>query len=322
MSTLTYASGDGIPSVAPARWLSRRGLLAAGLLGGPLCWLGLRQAEEEPPTVTLDWLARHRSLADALSRARSCGKPLLVTDSRDGRDAIADLWLSGDLLAQVVASLCEFCWYDVDAVSELAGSPANVGRAPMVLLETCRKALRLRPLHVRPYYLPVEGNDEGGSFCGNVRFDRGWQAEQEKEKRRSMLQRLRALRSATPRRARMQQLTRLLAQNLAPDLDTLQQRAQDSAATLSQWQRQKVERDLAEGNPLSDSPARVAAMIALAAATTVIARKRRLFYRTLAEAGDVTRQRDALTLLFAEEPSAIPDVVELLEGPEAQEEDP
>lgn len=319
MSTLTYASGDVIPSVAPTRYLSRRTLLAAGLLAVPLAWLGLREAEEETPTVTLDWLARHRSLADAVSRARSRGKPLLVTDSRDGKDAIADLWLSGDLLAQVAAALCEFCWYDVDAVSELAGSSPDAVKAPMVLLETCGKRLRVQPLHVRPYDLPVVPKGRGRSICGNVKFDRGWQADQEAERRQSMLQRLRELRTATPRRERMQQLTRLLLKYVAPDFRALQKRAGDCAAALPLWQRQKVKRDLAEGNPLSDSPAQVAAMIALAATTTSIERKRRLFYRTLAEAGDVTRQRDALTLLFAEDPSAIPDVVELLEGPEADE---
>lgn len=322
MSTVTYASGDVISSVAPMRRLSRRGLLAAGLLAAPLAWLGLREAEEETPTVTLDWLARHRSLADAASRARSYGKPLLVTDSRSGRDAVADLWLSGDLLAQVAAALCEFCWYDVDAVSELVGSSPDAVKAPMVLLETCGKRLRVQPLHVRPYYLPVVPKGRGRSFCGNVKFDRGWQADQETDRRRSMLQRLRELRTATDRRERMQQLTRLLLKYVAPDFRALQKRAGDCAAALPLGQRQKVKRDLAEGNPLSDSPAQVAAMIALAATTTSIERKRRLFYRMLAEAGDVTRQRDALTLLFAEEPSAIPDVVELLEGPEAEDEEP
>lgn len=317
--TSTYASGDGIPSVAPARWPSRRGLLAAGLLGLPLSWLLLRQGTDERPMVKLDFLARHRSLADALARARSYGKPLLVTDPYEGRDAIADLWLSGDVLAQVVASLCEFCWYDVAAVSELVDAPADSIEAPMVVLETWGKALQLRPLHVRPYHLPTLRTGKTQFFCGSSKIEAWWPAEQESEKRRSMRQRLRELRSASPRRSRMLHLTRLLAQCLAPDLRALQQRAQDAAATLSERQRQRVERDLAEGKPLSDPVARVAAMIALAAATTVVPRKRRFFYQTLAEAGDVTRQRDALTLLFAEEPSAIPDVVELLQGAETDE---
>lgn len=315
---LVHASGDSVQALSsPRAALTRRRFLAAGLAGLPL--LGMRLLESAPQ-VSLDWVAAHRPLADALIRARDWAKPLLVYADYVQED-IADLWLSGDVQAQLVMSLCESCRTDLQAVSALFGRPSELISAPMVLIETTGSTLRFRPLQsefYRPPYRPTDGLYDP---CGVKRGTAEFQAKVRRHNQEEMRHHLRALRGATPQRDSTMQLTATLAHALAPNLSALEDRAEACAARMPSAERERITDDLWAGNSVWSRARQAAPIIALTAVTTAVPRKRRRLCQTLAAAGDVTHQKEALCRLFCEKDSASPEVLSLLHDPRDEDDE-
>jgi len=291
---LTHASCDSVPSLTPARMpLSRRLLLAAGLAALPLSWLGRREPHPQP---RVERLSLPPNVRQALSRARAWGKPLLVYNFYC-REALADLWLSGDVQAQAVLSLCESCRDDTQALGAI-GRPAAPILPSMVLLETSGKPLAYRPLFVAPYQDTASDRVPGSLICGNVRFEAGWQQRQQRLMQNAMRRRLLELRNATPRRQAMRALKLTLARAIAPDLVALRRRADDCMIQLSPSERGALEHTLQAPLVPSESLRRVAAKLALVAAMSDDSEQQQRLYQALACLGDATCQRQQLRALF------------------------
>lgn len=291
---LTHASCDAVPSLTPARMpLSRRLLLAGGLAALPLSWLGRREPRPQP---RVERLSLPPNVRQALLRARAWGKPLLVYNFYC-REALADLWLSGDVQAQAVLSLCEWCRDDTQALGTM-GRPAAPILPSMVLLETSGKPLAYRPLFVAPYQDTASDRVPGSVICGNVRFEAGWQQRQLRLAQNAMRRRLLELRNATPRRQAMRNLKLTLARAIAPDLAALRRHADNCMIQLSPSERAALERTLQAPLVPSESLRRVAAQLALVAATSDDPDRQRQLYQALACLGDATCQRQLLRELF------------------------